>query len=61
MPIKPPTITIRAVCACGHPAAHHDAGTCWTDDAGAEVWDHTACQCPGFLPRGLMDAVEGAS
>lgn len=55
------TVTVRATCTCGHPARHHEAGTCWTDQGGAEVQDHPACQCPGLLPRSLLDAVEGAS
>lgn len=42
------TVRHRATCTCGHPAAHHDAGTCWTDSEGREVWDATACECPGF-------------
>jgi len=33
---------------CGHPAGHHDAGECWTDANGYEVWDNRDCDCPGF-------------
>lgn len=31
--------------SCGHPEDHHDAGECWTDDQGREVYDGPHCPC----------------
>lgn len=31
---------------CNHPVSHHDAGECWTDTQGREVYDEVDGQCP---------------
>lgn len=38
------------VCRCGHPAAHHDAGECWTGADGQEVWQDSHCDCGWWEP-----------
>jgi hypothetical protein len=40
-----PPMDPDAVCKCGHPVRHHDAGVCWTDAQGNETWTNDECRC----------------
>jgi hypothetical protein len=37
---------------CEHPAAHHDAGECWTTERGHNTWGKTSCDCGWYEPIG---------